>query len=985
MTEESDIDIEFEIQNDKISKKEDSSSYSDPTPESDKYSESDSEEEIVSEKTQPGDTVERERSSNLENGLDDKEVGELVEIGNSKVTENPQERSSHALDFSEEQIVNSKVTENPQERSSHVTEFSEEQIGNQNANEKTQERSSHVPEFSEEQIEEMLERRVLVYFRDKTLLKRQVNHLNELVELFRKYPALMNIQNPIEMLGSALQSASLLRHKLSTKFKAQKKSQIKAQNSDSSKNKLGKIPRAKKSIALGRIIGHTGRPYLLNASEEDYVVQRLKILLLIGWAPTLDETIDIANEIIMSWFHIDPKMRRPLIVSKNWVRKFARRNKLKISKSTPIEYKRIIVNEEIVEDFFITLKGLFEEKEYISKLIFNMDETSLQLSKSETYSVISPEIKKKSYRAKLPTKRHMSAVCTISAWGNCLKTLYLLPQKSLNKKVFEKTNLSNYAYAISPRGFITKVLFYEWVRCVFIPGVEAIREFNKLPKDEWALLVLDGHNSRANLAAIHLLQKHYIDCVVIPSHSSHLLQPLDVGIFKYFKDELRRQQRKKKRKKFFLLVDHCFNYATSTMRCVDAFEDAGIYPLKILKINTTKNVRVSHNFIKIYRTHDKSRKKKEGSKKKSSKKHKPPSHLFKQLFLKIDNTFSHKQFNFGDENNIIHITRSSSIEQFNKRLINDENNRKNEEDIRKNHNQKETNESLLNENQEFLNSHSTEINKTQKHINRINEINRRISNGSKKSGSIKNNGELQTPNQNTDRSNRIENSQKRKNRPRELIDMEDSQTKISRNNSNLTDQKGRYSVTKNKLYHINTINLTPVQRIFYPSNRLSTSNRIIEHHQSNDLNQRPNITTEYFQPINPDFNDLVLVQEQRFTKDTNKENSNLSTSRGRGRSNGRGRGRGRGRSRGRGNSNSKGRSNRGESSGSGRRNGNDRSRTNERERSNESNSRDRDRTSDRERTNERERGRKSRESDRGRSNERERSNESSGNNRGKKQ
>ncbi|KAJ3450183.1 hypothetical protein M0812_06350 [Anaeramoeba flamelloides] len=247
---------------------------------------------------------------------------------------------------------------------------------------------------------------------------------------------------------------------------------------------------------------------------------------------------------------------------------------------------------------------------------------------------------------------------------------------------------------------------------------------------------------------------------------------------------------------------------------------------------------------------------------------------------------------------------------------------------------------------------------------------------------MKNNGELQTPNRNTDRSNRIENSQKRKNRPRELIDMEDSPTKISRNNSNLTDQKGRYSVTKNKLYHINTINPTPVQRILYPSNRLSTPNRIIEHHQSNDLNQRPNITTEYFQPINPDFNDLVLVQEQRFTKDTNKENSNLRTSRGRGRSNGRGRGRGRGRSRGMGNSNSKGRSNRGESSGSGRRNGNDRSRTNERERSNESNSRDRDRTSDSERINERERGRKSRESDRGRSNERERSNESSGNNRG---
>ncbi|KAJ3450182.1 hypothetical protein M0812_06349 [Anaeramoeba flamelloides] len=120
------------------------------------------------------------------------------------------------------------------------------------------------------------------------------------------------------------------------------------------------------------------------------------------------------------------------------------------------------------------------------------------------------------------------------------------------------------------------------------------------------------------------------------------------------------------------------------MRCVDAFEDAGIYPLKILKIN---------NDVPIF-----------------------PAEVKEFSFsnfnyggrIKIETDC--KQFNFGDENNIIHITRSSSIEQFNKRLINDENNRKNEEDIRKNHNQKETNESLLNENQKFLNSHSTEIN-----------------------------------------------------------------------------------------------------------------------------------------------------------------------------------------------------------------------------------------------------------------------------------
>ncbi|KAJ6239598.1 biorientation of chromosomes in cell division 1 family member [Anaeramoeba flamelloides] len=443
MTNQNDIEIEFEIQKDKENKKEDSSSYSDPTPESDKYSSDDSDDEILSEKPQAQSVVERERSSNVENGLDGKEVEEFDEIEKAMISESQQqlrssnesqqvrssnesqqerssnesqqlrssnesqqvrssnesqqlrsskesqqERSSPRPKFSVEQMEDSQSNESQQERSSkesqqlrsskerqqerssNITEFSEEQMeddwGNErhqersnnerqqlrSSNESQQGRSSNIPEFSEEKIEELLEMRVFSYCRDRTFSERQIKDKNDLVKLFRQFPALMKINNPIEMLGSALcvcdrnlikpLNVSFLRWLFGIS--------------------RGRIPRAKKSIALGRVIGHTGRPYLLNTSEEEYVVQRLKILSLIGWAPTLDETIDIANEIIMSWFHIDPKMRRPLIVSKNWVRKFATRNKLKISKSTPIEYKRIMVNEEIVKDFFITLTVSFTFK-----------------------------------------------------------------------------------------------------------------------------------------------------------------------------------------------------------------------------------------------------------------------------------------------------------------------------------------------------------------------------------------------------------------------------------------------------------------------------------------------------------------------------------------------------------------------------------------------------------------------------------------------
>ncbi|KAJ6248321.1 hypothetical protein M0813_17755 [Anaeramoeba flamelloides] len=74
-------------------------------------------------------------------------------------------------------------------------------------------------------------------------------------------------------------------------------------------------------------------------------------------------------------------------------------------------------------------------------------------------------------------------------------------------------------------------------------------------------------------------------------------------------------------------------------------------------------------------------------------------------------------------------------------------------------------------------------NRTQKQINRINEINRRILNGSNKTITNEDNHQYQTPNRTPIRSIQNNNSTKRQNRPTDLIDVEDSPSKIFRNNS----------------------------------------------------------------------------------------------------------------------------------------------------------------------------------------------------------
>ena len=90
--------------------------------------------------------------------------------------------------------------------------------------------------------------------------------------------------------------------------------------------------------------------------------------------------------------------------------------------------------------------------------------------------------------------------------------------------------------AAQQSGWMTQDLFFAWLQR-FIDHVKGKR----------ILLVLDGHKSRVTLKSALLARENGIDMVLLPAHTSHLLQPLDVSVFKPFKDQYRQSI-----KQFFL-------------------------------------------------------------------------------------------------------------------------------------------------------------------------------------------------------------------------------------------------------------------------------------------------------------------------------------------------------------------------------------------------------------------------------------------------
>ena len=132
-------------------------------------------------------------------------------------------------------------------------------------------------------------------------------------------------------------------------------------------------------------------------------------------------------------------------------------------------------------------------------------------------------------------KEHITTVFTIFADGTHGKSSLIFPRKTLPKLAPEL--MEHFAIGGSTKGWMNKQIFHSWVTEVFIPEIEHRREIDEAP-DQRALLILDSHSSRQCAKALSALSDADIDVVTIPSHSSHIVQPLDLLVNGQYKKAL---------------------------------------------------------------------------------------------------------------------------------------------------------------------------------------------------------------------------------------------------------------------------------------------------------------------------------------------------------------------------------------------------------------------------------------------------------------
>jgi hypothetical protein len=92
-----------------------------------------------------------------------------------------------------------------------------------------------------------------------------------------------------------------------------------------------------------------------------------------------------------------------------------------------------------------------------------------------------------------------------------------------------KISLDSFRISTSNKGWTDDYLCLQWFEKVFLPSAKKHRSPDH--PDSPIFLIVDGHGSHVTSELIDLAVRHGVEIFRLPPHTTHRLQPLDVGVF----------------------------------------------------------------------------------------------------------------------------------------------------------------------------------------------------------------------------------------------------------------------------------------------------------------------------------------------------------------------------------------------------------------------------------------------------------------------
>ena len=134
------------------------------------------------------------------------------------------------------------------------------------------------------------------------------------------------------------------------------------------------------------------------------------------------------------------------------------------------------------------------------------------------------------YSISSSSKEQITTLACVNAAGQAIPPMHVFPGQRFHYNPLENGVVGTYL-GRSESGWMDSDLFDGWLRRHFSSSIPPARP---------VVLLLDGHASHINYEAVKFARENNIKLYCLPPHTTHAIQPCDVGLFKPMKENWNR-------------------------------------------------------------------------------------------------------------------------------------------------------------------------------------------------------------------------------------------------------------------------------------------------------------------------------------------------------------------------------------------------------------------------------------------------------------
>jgi len=214
-----------------------------------------------------------------------------------------------------------------------------------------------------------------------------------------------------------------------------------------------------------------------------------------------------------------------------WMEGFLSRHpELSVRQSEAVSIQRAIgFNKQKVDKFYSVLKGALFHDTGVRIVppgnIYNVDESGYTICQRPAKVIAKKGKHCVGQLTSAEKGKTVTAVCCMSASGVFVPPMLIFPRARMKPSLMDSAPTGAVA-EVNKSGWITEAIFTKWFQH-FISSVQP------QSRSEPVVLLMDGHCSHTgNLDVVEMAIAHNVILIVLPSHCTHRLQPLDVSFFK---------------------------------------------------------------------------------------------------------------------------------------------------------------------------------------------------------------------------------------------------------------------------------------------------------------------------------------------------------------------------------------------------------------------------------------------------------------------